>query len=341
MSCSCDDVIKCDESCKCYIPTYTVDPTYTGINVNVAVLEQKINTIKEEDSHIIELSPTYLSYASFQAMFFNKCNKFTSLDNVEGTAWQQFVANLNRNIVYSSLTPDREKTINNTYPWSAYNVNSNLVEVSFNLLNVITNGYETDLNIPSECWDACSVLEFSRTLGNIKYLTDVGNECNIKCAMTLDEFFENLEAQGLVIDSSNGLPRDTSSNKIVYTGLVNALITANFRSCTPGVKDIKIKWPFLINFNSVTPRTADGSNNMVNNIPEPSGNKWPNINFYTDADGSYNKLLNYRSPELKYDTVDISGVAYVKDSSSSKIPVHIPAYSRYSAYLYSTIGVKK
>lgn len=341
MSCSCDDVLNCDSSCKCYVPIYTTDPNYTGISINVAVLEQKINTIKEEDAHLIELSPTYLSYASFQAMFFNKCNKFVSLDNVQGYAWQQYVSNLKRNIIYSSLNSEQE-IASAAFPWASYDPNvSSVLDTCFNLLKVITDGYETDLNIPSECWDACSVLEFTRTLANIKYLTDIGNECNVKCAITLDEFFDNLAAQGLEIDASNGLPLDASGNNVVYTGLVNALITANFRSCTPGVKDIKIKWPFLINFNSVTPHTADGSNNMVDGIPEPSGNVWPNINFYTDADGSYNPLTDYRSPELKYDTVDTSGVAYVSDSCGNKIPVHIPAYSRYSAYLYSTIIVRK
>jgi hypothetical protein len=80
---------------------------------------------------------------------------------------------------------------------------------------------------------------------------------------------------------------------------------------------------------------------MVDNLPEPIGNVWPNINFFTDADGSYNPLFDYRSPELKYDTVDISGNAYVSGSVNNVIPVHIPAYSRYSAYLYSTISIKK
>ena len=329
MSCSCDDVTDCNKDCNCRVPTYTDDPTFTGISVNVAVLEQKINTIKEEDAHIIELSPTYLSYASFQAMFFRKTAKFLPLNGVTGTEWQKFLSNTERHIVYSDFSDE-----NSNFGWSYDN--------SFNLSETITAGYEYDLNIPSECWDPCSIIDFTRTLANIKYLTDVGNECNIKCSITLDEFFENLQAQGLVIDPSSGLPLDPSGvlagGHQIYTGLVNALITANFRSCTPGVKDIKIKWPFLINFNSVTPKTADGSKNMVDNITEPSNNVWPCINFVENANGG--KTSQKRSPELLYDTVDSSGNARVTEISGNAIPSTIPPYGRYTAYLYSNIHIK-
>ena len=332
MSCSCDDNSEeCNKQCACRVSSYTTDSTYSGITVNVAVLEQKINAIKEEDSHIIELSPTYLSYASFQAMFYRQTIKFLPLNGVTGSAWQIFLANAFRNIVYSSFSSE-----NANFGWTFDN--------SFNLFETISAGYEYDLSIPLACWDACSLIEFTNTLSGIQYLTDVGNQCNIKCSMTLDEFFDTLQAQGLVIDPSSGLPLDpaglaaTPPQYIIYTGLVNALITANFRSCTPGVKDIKIKWPFLINFNSVSPDTAYGilQNNMVDDIQEPNNNVSPCINFVDDGTTPTTKL---RSPELKYDTVSTLGKPYTNriDFPNSVIPSQIPAYGRYTAYLYSNI----
>ena len=326
MSCSCDEIIVCPEKCSCNVPTYTEDATYTGINVNVAVLEQKINTIKEEDAHIVQLSPAYISYASFQAMFFKNSTKFNPLNGVyaKNTYWQQFLANEYRKVTYSSITNNNDIFENEIH------------DSSFNLLNTIISSYEYDLNIPSVCWDTCSLIGFTTTLSDIEYLNDVGNECNIKCSITLDDFFVNLEAQGLVMDASSGLPLDPSDNTLIYTGLVNALITANFRSCTPGVKDVKIKWPFLINFNSVTINAADGSFNYANVIDDvgDASNNWPNIYFAEGQDGVKITPVVYRSGgnELLYDTVDVSG-----NRALLTVGKNIPAYSRYNAYLYSAI----
>jgi hypothetical protein len=331
MPCSCDEVVDCPIICNCNIPTYTEDATYTGIDVNVAVLEQKINTIKEEEAHIVQLNAQYISYASFQAMFFKNSIKFNPLNGVyaKNTYWQEFLANKYRHIVYSSINGSIDTFEQNQ-----------IQDESFNLLNTIIRSYEYDLNISSECWDTCSLIEFTTTLSNIVNLTDVGNECNIKCSITLDDFFENLEAQGLVIDASSGLPLDPSGGTLIYTGLVNALITASFRSCTPCVKDVKIKWPFLINFNSVTAQAADGSNNTANFLGSvgDASNNWPNIYFAEGSDGNKTVPVIYRSGgiapnnELRYDTVDISG-----NRALITVGQNIPAYSRYNAYLYSNI----
>jgi len=333
MSCSCDSGINDNRTdcVNCRVPYYTADPTYSGISVDVAVIEQKMNVIKEEDAHIIDLTPAYLSYASFQAMFYKQSSDFNPLTGVIGKEWQPYLSNAARQVLYNSFS-------NQTSNYASSGVDN----VDFNLVNTIKSGYEYDLSIPSECWDTCSILEFNKTLGNIKYLTDIGNECNIKCSITLDDFFNILEAGGLVMDTTTGLPLDPSGGKIIYTGLVNALITATFRSCTPGVKDIKIRWPFMINFNSVTTNTADGSANKVDGILEPSSNIWPNIYFVENVDGSKNVPTIYRSSVLAYDTVDSSGNPATNngiDPNNTNIK-GLPNYSRYSAYKYSSIKMQ-
>jgi hypothetical protein len=297
----------CNSNCNGYSSPATIDPTYQGYNVEVAVLQQDMNEIKEEDAHIVQLSPVYLSYASFQAMFYKSGNKFSPLYNLTTNYYNEFLANEYRKVV-----------INPTYQ-SGY-------DISFNLLNTIIKYYEEDLAIPYQCWDVCSFIEFNKILSPIKLLTDVGSSCNIKCSITLDQFFDNLEAQGLKIDNVSGLPLDPSGNYTsIYTGLVSAIITANFKSTTPNVKDIKIRWPFMINFASFTNATADA---------DPLGNHWPF--YYWVEDENYNPMTNigttYRSPQLQTNTVILQGGVLVPNNSAG-----IATYNRYSAYLYSKI----
>jgi hypothetical protein len=140
------------------------------------------------------------------------------------------------------------------------------------------------------------------------------------------------------MDATTGLPLDTSNNTIIYTGLVNAIITANFLSCTPGVKDIKITWPFLINFNSVTKSTADGSFNHVDGNADISNNFYPHIYFGEDASGNKLTPTVYRSPGLVYDTVDSTGLPAKNNGPGNNTnPKKIPNYGRYTAYTYASI----
>jgi hypothetical protein len=297
----CPDI--CNSSCNGYSSPATIDPTYQGYNVEVAILQQDMNEIKEENAHIVELSPVYLSYASFQAMFYKSGNKFSPLYNLTTNNYYEFLANEYRKII-----------INPTYQ-SGY-------DISFNLRDTIIKYYEEDLAIPYQCWDICSFIEFNKLLSPIKLLTDVGNSCNIKCSITLDQYFDNLEAQGLKIDNISGLPLDPSGNYTsIYTGLVSAIITANFKSTTPNVRDIKIRWPFMINFAS-----------LVCNNESPTENTWPL--YYWVEDENYDKeIKTCRSPQLKYDTVALNGSGYLVPRKQSGLSL----YNRYSAYLYSKI----
>lgn len=295
----------CNSSCNGYSSPATIDPNYQGYNVEVAVLQQDMNEIKEENAHIVQLSPVYLSYASFQAMFYKSGNKFSPLYNLTTNYYNEFLANEYRKIV-----------VNPTYQ-SGY-------DISFNLLDTIIKYYEEDLAIPYQCWDICSFIEFNKILSPIKLLTDVGNSCNIKCSITLDQFFDNLEAQGLKIDNVSGLPLDPSGNTSIYTGLVSAIITANFKSTTPNVRDIKIRWPFMINFASFTRANSNGKQN-----------NWPF--YYWVENETYNTSTKigttYRSPQLAINTVIPNGSGELVPNNTAGIAT----YNRYSAYLYSNI----
>jgi len=300
--------------------TLTDDPTYQGYFVDIAVLQQDLNTIiSSEDIYTINLSPVYLSYASFQALFYkNGLNFNPSKYACNNILAQPLIGNNYRRVIESPFETDEL-----------------LYDSSFNLLKTLITAYEQDLCILSECWDRCTFMNFSTTVSKIKCLTDMAGDCgnNIKCSITLNEFFDNLQAQGLIMDPSSGLPLDPSGNSgVIYTGLVAANITAIFHSTTPEVNDVQIKWPFLVNFDSYT---------------DPSGNNtiWPKIYWVEDINGNITSLPRSDSA-LKQSTVfDISGTsAYVSDAkvgfprtAFDLSGIHYDAYNRYTAHQYSFI----
>lgn len=289
---------------------YTQDETYAGYVVDVAVIQQDMNTITNPDAYRIELSPVFCSYAGFQTMFYRDGQKF------------QPTKNINKYLSSKDLLLNSQRTIS-LYDAQCGDCGLDL-DGSFNLLKTLLITYEKDLGIASECWDTCSLMEFNSTVSAIKSLTDITGNCGtgIKCSITLNEFFEQLRTQGLEIDTAtHKLPLDPSGNLGVYPGLVTAVITANFHSTTPGVKDVIVKWPFVINFTSYTNEDADG------NIDGPGGN-YPVYYYIENVSGQY------RSNDLSYSTVEFSGNGFSKAKEETAI---LPAYNRYTATQFSKI----
>jgi len=302
--------------------SYTLDPTYAGYVVDVAVLQEDMNTITKPDVYTIELTPVYLSYAGFQAMFYRDGDKFLPEKGLyKFTSSKEFVLNSYRTI----------------YNYSPECGQCDLeLDGSFNLLTALLTAYQKDLGFTTECWDTCSLMEFYSIIDKIKALTDITGDCGtgVKCSITLKEFFNQLEMQGLVIDPSNNLPIDPSGSfpNSVYPGLVTAVITANFHSTTPGVKDVVVKWPFIINFASFT--NLDASNNTIGNVVSTiSGGTYP-VYYYIDNDTNI-----FRSTDLSFATVTLSGdTLYARDAS---LNLSLPKYDYFNAKRYSKIFYEK
>ena len=99
------------------------------------------------------------------------------------------------------------------------------------------------------------------------------------------------------------------------------------------LKDVQIKWPFLINFNSYT---------------DPSGGNtiWPKYYFVEDINGNSTSVKR-SDTGLKQTTVnDISGtlawssdttVGFPRQAFNDLNGVHYPTYNRYTAFQYSFI----
>jgi hypothetical protein len=374
---------------------YTDDKTWAGYVVNIAVLQDTLNTItKIEDTYIVNLNPVYLSYAGFKSLFYAEGTFFSPTLNLSNPfirpEGSKYVLNTNRS--YSVLPSDCGQC-------------QLQLDGSFNLLKTLLLAYETDLKIATECWDTCSYMEFSNKIDKIRGLTDITGECGsgIQCSLSLDDFFAQLESQGLKMSGGPAyLPVDPSAVDLslngqssIYPGLVTAVITANFKSTTPGVKDVQIRWPFMINFVSIVDDYIDESAGNTLWVRQDTltlqggkaldfrgiiDNSFSRTQQRNDADNSFNNLggaytdssyniddaaypvyvfinndstAGFRSPDLKWNTVDISNNVFyaTKANSNNFDPSGIllgsatpyfnagtnPNYTRYTAQKFSNI----
>uniref|UniRef100_A0A6C0HP68 Uncharacterized protein n=1 Tax=viral metagenome TaxID=1070528 RepID=A0A6C0HP68_9ZZZZ len=221
-----------------------VDSNYHNYFVNIAVLQTTVNSIKREsDAHVVELSPIYMSYATFLNLFF-KDNKFSPNKQLGKNA-QTLVSNKDRRILSGPL--DQEYNLTDT---------SNVITAPvFNLTSALISTYVSGLGSDPNCWDSCDLVCLQNTINPINSLFSVIQCCqnNIECSMTLDQFFSSLEAQGMVMDPASGFPLDPDQpigGGVIYQGVVCANVAVIFKSTTDDVKDLRVNWPFLINFNS-------------------------------------------------------------------------------------------
>ena len=120
--------------------------------------------------------------------------------------------------------------------------------------------YEKFLGLNSNCWSSCSLTNFQKILGDQYTLYDVGNPCNVKCSLTLDEYFYALEQQGVKmiehtdhLHSLNHVVPDLSGTS--YRPI--AVVTTTFKSLTEGVPNVDVVWPFAVDFEGVTTRYSE------------------------------------------------------------------------------------
>ena len=298
-----------------------VDPNYYNYFVNIAVLQTTVNNIKREsDAHVIELSPIYVSYATFLNLFF-KDNKFSPNKQLGSTA-QTLVSNEDRSILSGPL--DQVYNLTDT---------SNVITAPvFNLTSSLISTYVNDLGSDPNCWDACDLVHLQNAINPINSLFSVIQCCqnNIECSMTLDQFFASLEAQGMVMDPASGFPLDPVQSDppgVIYQGVVCASVTVIFKSSTDDVKDLEVNWPFLINFNSY----ADtGTFSGLAAIAQ--ANVYPHIwklPTYLLPTGTATVANSNRSDAfLTKDIVTATGLVVVK----------VPPITRYSVGKYSKLS---
>ena len=233
----------------------------TSVSVNIASIETILNNIQNRPIHVITLNHIDMSYDIFRNIFFPNNNVFSF--NLRGAI---------NNLGNLTLFTNNNQIIAST-------------DASFNIYEKIISFYENYVG-PRNCWDSCSLTNLQRILGRQKTLFNSGNSCNIRCSLTLNDFFNSIEQQGIDLSNilQNGLRIINNAVPIDQTKKPIAVITSRFTSTTmveslncfdncitsntscntscntsnqPNciyIPDIEILWQFKIDFNGVTQR---------------------------------------------------------------------------------------
>ena len=210
-----------------------------GVIVDIATMQENMSTIKLNNNININLAAINISYDNFRRIFYYQNAEFNpsvTAFTVSGETIKQYIHNNSQRVITS------DGSIR-----------------AFNLFRELLRIYETKLGSPSNCWDSCSLTKFQQTIAGINTLLDVGGSCCISCSLTLDEFFNSIEQQGVELsgnlfprDLNYAVPKDTTKTPI-------AVVTAEFVSSTPQVPNVNIVWPFAVDFSGVVQRYHDNS----------------------------------------------------------------------------------
>ena len=153
--------------------------------ITLAALTQELPGISAEDAHVVELTPVNITAQEFKQLFYPNGDKFqlAKFESLSGSLQQKLLLK-NQKI---------------------YDAACNKI-IDFNLVTTIQTNLATDLDLNTNCWDSCSLIELQKNLTEVQSFLDVGNSCNI-CAMNYNEYLGILQGLGVdlisVTDSSN------------------------------------------------------------------------------------------------------------------------------------------
>ena len=223
------------------------DPFPENPIVDIATLEMGGPLVVGSNSYKMSLGLIYINYYDFRLLFFKSNTDFEP-------------------------NPGAYQTIPGVYELALEFKNQVLLNAggssdgSLNLYKKVTQHYEQNLGLPKNCWSSCSLNAMDRFLGGQTSLFDVGGACKVQCSLTLDQLFTAWEQQGVDLSSGDQakdrVPSDPTKTPV-------AVVTAKYRSITPGVSDIEMFFPFAVDFSGVANRY---------NPSDPSGNR---VNRYT------------------------------------------------------------
>ena len=125
-----------------------------------------------------------------------------------------------------------------------------LFDVSFNLVGAVEGQWASDLNVPVDCWSACSLLRITQELLKANYVCNL--KCNVCCSLCS---FELAEALNSISNAHNKNPpvgqyetRDAHRPVVEGDRLVLSVL---FTNPNTGVNPVDLRLHFII--------TADGS----------------------------------------------------------------------------------
>ena len=230
--------------------------------VDIATLEMDGPLITSNPSYKISLQLIPIYYSDFRTLFFKSNTDFEpnpgAFQNISG--------------IYMKMVGFKDQIkLNDT----------GRQDGSLNIYKEVVTHYEQDLGLPKNCWSSCSLNAINRFLGGQESLFDVGGACKVACSLTLDQLFTAWEQQGVELSgnfsdsNSVRVPTDTTLTPI-------AVVTARYKSITPGVSDMEIFFPYAVDFNGIINRYQP--NGISNILP---GEKFSasviQINFKSDT----------------------------------------------------------
>ena len=205
--------------------------------IDVATLTQDLKPVQQNEAYVINLEVIDISFSDFQKLFYPTFGEFIPNKNLYNTPLYEYINNTARKVI--QVCDDHR----------------GLLEPTFNLYNELVKAYELTLGVKSECWLPCSLTKLHSSVAKVNNLLDVGGCCNVKCALTFEEFVLRAIQNGVSVDDDRTLDNAFEHSDGPFTpechSVIVAAITAEFKSTTPGVPDVHVNWPFKIDWDTL------------------------------------------------------------------------------------------
>ena len=213
--------------------------------IDVATLTQDLKPVQENEAYVINLEVIDISFSDFQKLFYPTFGEFIPNKNLYNTPLYKYINNTARKVI--QVCDDHR----------------GLLEPTFNLYNELVKAYEMTLGVKSECWRPCSLTKLHSSVAKVNNLLDVGGCCNVKCALTFEEFVLRAIQNGVSVIDDKKL-----EDKFKGAGfsVIVAAITAEFKSTTPGVPDVHVNWPFKINWDTLQCKPSTFNMKKLENV---------------------------------------------------------------------------
>ena len=263
-------------------PPYWVSSPLINYNyyTDFAVLCNELTHINKNTAEYYNFAPIDISYADFHTLFFPNNGYFTLNINNYG----KYKINPTNLLNYITINLQTQQIYLND------DLTLAPIDIRFNLLSSVLNHYQ--YNMSSQCWSIESTIQINRQLSSLKTIFNFQEKCGSdrnykeedchcqrkcnndncreknKTKITIDDFFNMYEAQGIAMGTDNsyntftstpisaiGLPFDA------YTTRYTAILTLYLRSNNSNVSDIGFKMPYLIDFSNSMPKNANPNTN--------------------------------------------------------------------------------
>ena len=194
--------------------------------VDVAALSEKLTPIVQETGHVVNTTYIPIGIVEFKNLFYS----------VDGEHFQINQAVCNQH----NLTTETKELYNKISFSNKFS--SGPPVQSFNLIEHVIKKYEEDLGVSRECWEPCSVIEMEALLGGLAAICDVGDGCQVDCALKWSEVEAILTQKRVSSCYGESLvPPDCAVREILVISVI-------LKSSNPDVQNCTVKFRFAVDW---------------------------------------------------------------------------------------------